>query len=72
MDLEQVKYIGELVVLGFGGLTIAVNAIAAVTPSNRDNVWGERLRWVNEKLQVFALPFLRARKAKDKVEAKKV
>ncbi len=64
MDLETLKYIGECVVLGFGGLTIAVNAIAAVTPSDKDNKVGQKLSWINEKLQVFALPFLRQRKPK--------
>lgn len=48
-------------ILGYGGLTIAVNAIAAATPSDKDDVWAKRLNWVNDKLIAFVLPFLKSR-----------
>lgn len=64
MDVDTLKYYGELALLGLGGLTVAVNAIAAVTPSDKDNKVGKVLSFVNDKLQMFVMPFLRNRKPK--------
>lgn len=64
MDLETLKYYGEIAVMALGGLTIAINTIAAITPSDTDNKFAAKLSWLNDKLQMFALPFLRNRKPK--------
>jgi histidinol dehydrogenase len=64
MDLDTLKYYGELVLLGLGALTVGVNAIALVTPSDKDNKVGKVLSAINEKLQLFVLPFLKNRKPK--------
>lgn len=62
MNTDTLLYFSEIAVLAFGGLTIAINTIAAVTPNDTDNKWAARLTWVNNKLQMFALPFLRAKR----------
>lgn len=64
MDLDTLKYYGELALLGLGALTVGVNAIALVTPSDKDNKVGKVLSAINDKLQLFVMPFLKNRKPK--------
>lgn len=64
MDVDTMKYAGEIALLALGALTVAVNAIAAVTPNDKDNKVAKVLSFVNDKLQMFAMPFLRNRKPK--------
>lgn len=64
MDIDSLKYYGELALLGLGALTVAVNAIALVTPTDKDNKVGKVLSFVNDKLQLFVMPFLKNRTPK--------
>lgn len=61
MTLSDLYQYGVYAILGLGGLTVAVNAIAAVTPSDKDDKWAKRLSWLNDKLTMFVLPFLRSK-----------
>lgn len=62
MNTDTLMYYGEIAILALGGLTVAINAIAAITPSNTDNKVAKALTFVNDKLQAFALPFLRSKR----------
>lgn len=64
MDIDQLKYYGELALLGLGALTVGINAIALVTPSDKDNKVGKVLSFINDKLQLFVMPLLKNRKPK--------
>lgn len=62
MNMDNLLYYGEIAILGIGGLTVALNAIALVTPNDKDNKVAKALTWVNDKLQLFVLPFVRSKR----------
>lgn len=44
------------------GAVVALNAIAPLTKTDKDDKLVNALRWVEDKLSMFVLPFLRSKR----------
>lgn len=62
MELDTLYTVAEIGAYVIAGTVVAINLIAPLTKTETDNKVAKALTWVNDKLQMFVLPFLRAKR----------